>query len=395
MNAPSFTLAAIVAALIALGPLSTDMYLPAFPQLGQYFEADIAQVQLTLSVFMIGFALAQLLYGPLSDRLGRKPVMLGALLAFALASIGVALAQSIEAVTLWRFVQALGGAAGPVLGRAMVRDRYAPEDAARMLAYVGSAMALAPALAPILGGHLGVWFGWQAIFVFLALYALVGFVLMSAKVPETLRAEYRQRLAGERFWRDYTRVMGHRSWRWYTLVCSFVFCGLFAFLSGAPFVVIEHFGWAEEEFGWLFLLVVIGFISGSFSAARLSRRFGVDRQIMVGAILAALSGGSMLALAWLGVDRVAAVIAPMMFYMAAAGIVMPQAMAGAMAPFPERAGTASALLGFVQMSFAASAGVLVGHLHDGSPHSMAAAIALSGLLTLAGYAGLRMSAKAA
>jgi DHA1 family bicyclomycin/chloramphenicol resistance-like MFS transporter len=378
----------IVAALIALGPLSTDMYLPAFPQLAQYFDASIDQVQLTLSVFLIGFALAQLLHGPLSDRLGRKPVMLGALLLFVLASCGVAAAASIEAVTVWRLLQAFGGAAGPVLGRAMVRDRYGPAEAARMLAYIGSAMALAPALAPILGGYLGVWFGWQAIFLFLALYGLVGALLLALKVPETLSAEYRRGLPRGRLWHGYRLVWAHRRWRWYAWICSFVFCGLFAFLSGASFVIIDHFGWPEERFGWFFALVVFGFMVGGFTAGRCSRRFGVDRLILFGAGLAAVAGSVMCALAWLRVDTVAAVVAPMIFYMAAAGIVMPQAMAGAMAPFAQHAGAASALLGFVQMSLAAATGVLVGHLHDGSPLSMATAIALSGLLTLAACLGL-------
>jgi DHA1 family bicyclomycin/chloramphenicol resistance-like MFS transporter len=165
-------LTALIAALVALGPLSTDMYLPAFPAMVRYFDSGVAQVQLTLSVFLFGFAAAQLLYGPLSDRLGRKPVLLAGLAVFVMSSMAVALADSVAAVTALRLLQALGAAAGPVLGRAMVRNLYHPRDAARVLSYIGTAMAVAPALAPILGGYLNVWLDWRAIFLFLAGYGL-------------------------------------------------------------------------------------------------------------------------------------------------------------------------------------------------------------------------------
>ena len=176
---------ALIASLVALGPLSTDMYLPAFPALKAAFSADIDQVQRTLSVFMLGFALAQLVYGPLSDRFGRKPVLAAGIGLFFLSSLGILFARSIEELTLLRLLQAIGGSAGPVLGRAMVRDIHGPRESARLLSYIATAMALAPAAAPVLGGFMTVWFGWSSIFLFLACYGLLGLVLLQLLVPET------------------------------------------------------------------------------------------------------------------------------------------------------------------------------------------------------------------
>jgi len=152
----------IIAALVAIGPLSTDMYLPAFPALMKAFDADISQVQYTLSTFLVGFALAQLFYGPLSDRFGRKPVLIGGMLLFIFSSIAIAFAGTIETLAWLRLLQAVGGSVGPVLGRAIVRDIHGPTEAARQFAFISTAMALAPAVAPILGGYLTIWFGWAS-----------------------------------------------------------------------------------------------------------------------------------------------------------------------------------------------------------------------------------------
>jgi len=191
MTSPKSLLAtAIIASLVAIGPLSTDMYLPAFPALMKAFNAEINQVQSTLSTFLVGFALAQLIYGPLSDRFGRKPVMLGGFLLFLFSSVAIVFADSIETLIWLRLFQAIGGSVGPVLGRAIVRDIHGPTEAARQLAYISTAMALAPAVAPILGGYLTIWYGWTSTFMFLAAYALIAIVLLGFKIPETAPPGY-------------------------------------------------------------------------------------------------------------------------------------------------------------------------------------------------------------
>ncbi|MCW8890914.1 MAG: multidrug effflux MFS transporter [Sedimenticola sp.] len=376
---------AIIASLVAVGPLSTDMYLPAFPVLMQSFDADINQVQHTLSIFLIGFALAQLIYGPLSDRFGRKPVLLGGLLLFLASSLAIVFAESITTLSTLRLFQAIGGSAGPVLGRAMVRDIHGPKDSARLLSYIGTAMAVAPAAAPILGGYMTVWFGWQSIFMFLAAYGVIGVILLATQVPETAPPGSHHIMTARHLLKNYALLLKHQTWRWYTLSCSFVFAGLFSFLSGSSFVIIDFLGFKEEQYGLFFALVVAGFMTGTLIAGRLVRSLGINRLMGYGSITAAIGGLSMAALAVAEVHHVAAIVVPQMIYMVGVGIVMPQSMAGALAPFPQMAGTSSALLGFIQMSFAAVIGILVGHYHDGSPLSMALSIALMGILTFISF----------
>lgn len=388
LSPKSLVTTALIASLVALGPLATDMYLPAFPALAKFFGTGITEVQATLSLFMVGFAIAQLLYGPLSDHFGRKPVMLGGIGLFLLTSLAIPFADSIDTLMWLRLLQALGGSAGPVLGRAMVRDIYGPRESARLLSYIGTAMAMAPAVAPILGGYLVIWFGWESIFLFLALYAAIGWLLLASRVPETYPPGEHRVLSLRQMLGNYAILLADSRWRWYSLSGSFIFAGLFSFLSGASFVIIEHFGVAEQRFGLLFALVVAGFMTGTLIGGRLARSQGFDRLILLGASLAAIGGSVMGLLMLAGVDRLEAIIGPHMLYMVGVGIVMPQSMAGALAPYPRIAGTSSALMGFLQMGFAALVGMLVGQFHDGTPHAMVSAISLMGLLTL--FAGWRV-----
>lgn len=391
LDPKSLKTTAIIAGLVALGPLATDMYLPAFPQLMRDFGTGMDQVQQTLSLFLIGFALAQLIYGPLADRYGRKPVLLGGLLLFFFSSIGAAYADSIASLSLLRLLQALGGSAGPVLGRAMIRDIHGPTESARLLSYIGTAMALAPAIAPILGGYMTSWLGWASIFLFLSVYAAIGIGLLVLRLPETLLVTGSHLVSPRRLLHNYALLLRHSRWRWYTLCCGFVFAGLFSFLSGSPFVIIDFFGYPEEDYGLFFTLIVFGYMAGTLIAGRMVRQVGIDRLLRAGALLAACGGGLMALLALGQVHSVWAVILPHMLYMVGTGIVMPQAMAGALAPFPEIAGTSSALLGFIQMTLAAVVGVMVGQYHDGTPLSMALAIGLMGLLTLGSFLALQRS----
>lgn len=377
----------LLAALTALGPLATDMYLPALPAIGRALGADAGEVQLTLSLYMAGFALNQLLCGPLSDRYGRKPVLLAGFAVFAAASVLCALAQSIEALLLGRFLQSFGGAVGPVLGRAAVRDIYTPQEAGGILAYMGSIMALAPAVAPIAGGLL-LFHGWRAIFVVLAGWGIVMLVLLALVLPEPLPLDRRQSIRPAAILANFRQLFGDRLFIGYTLISTCAFAGLFAFLSGSAFVLIDFLGVAPSEYGFYFAVGVGGFVLGSLSSGRFSRRLGADRMIVVGIGLTAVGGGLMAAFAVAEVYTVTAVILPHAVYMAGVGALMPLTMAGALANFPHCAGSASSLLGFIQMTGAAVVGAVVGQLHDGTPRVMAFAIGLAGLATLVSYLGL-------
>ncbi|MCC5811107.1 MAG: multidrug effflux MFS transporter [Ectothiorhodospiraceae bacterium] len=375
----------VLAAVAALGPLATDMYLPALPAIGQALGAGADEVQLTLSVYMAGFALAQLFCGPLSDRLGRKPLLIGGLAIFSLASLLCALAPTIEILLAGRFLQALGGATGPVLGRAAVRDLYQPRDAGRILSYMASIMALAPALAPLGGGLLLLAYGWEAVFVFLALYGGLMILVIAWRLPEPLAPENRQSIRPDAILANFRLLIADRRFLGYTLTNAAAYSGLFAFLSGSAFVLIDYLGVSPIRYGLLFALVVAGFFTGTLTGGQLSRVLGTDRLIVAGALLCAGSGCAMAALALGGVHTVTAIILPQAVFLAGVGILMPQTMAGAIAPFPRFAGSASSLFGFLQMTTAAITGALVGQLHDGSSRTMAVAVAMAGLMALVGY----------
>ncbi|MGD8710065.1 MAG: multidrug effflux MFS transporter [Ectothiorhodospiraceae bacterium] len=373
----------VLAALVAMGPLATDLYLPALPAIARDLGAGADQVQLTLSVYLIGFAVAQLVYGPVADRFGRKPVLFFGISLFILASIGCAYTESIEAMIALRFLQALGGCAGPVLGRAAVRDIHTPLEAARVLSYLGTAMALAPAVAPTIGGFLLVAFGWPSAFVAMAIYAIIIGAILIIAIPEPLAPELRQSIHPFAILRNYSILLRSREFLGYTLTNAAVFAGLFAFLSGSSFVLIEFLGVPEAQFGFYFALIPVSYMTGTLIAGRLSRELGVNRLLVAGTSCTAGGGLLIAALAVAHVYHVAAVLGPMMLFMVGVGIVMPQTLAGAVGPFPHMAGSASALYGFTQMTTASLVGAGVGHFHEGTSLSMAAGIGAMGIASLA------------
>lgn len=271
---PSLGLAVLLTTLVALGPLSTDMYLPALPTLAKVYATDAARVQLTLSVFLAGFACGQLFYGPLSDRFGRRPILLGGLFLYFIASIVCVLAGSVETLIVARFVQALGACAGPVLGRAIVRDVWGANESARIIAYIGGAMAIAPLVGPTLGGFLTVIFGWQANFAALALFSgiqciAVARMLVESNVHRDPYATTLRVMAG-----NFGTLLADRRYVGYLLTFSFSYSALFAFISGSSFVLTERFGLAPQIYGMSFGIVVAGYLLGSVISGRLVRRFG-------------------------------------------------------------------------------------------------------------------------
>jgi DHA1 family bicyclomycin/chloramphenicol resistance-like MFS transporter len=373
---PSFALAALLTTLVALGPLSTDLYLPALPTLARVFATDAAGVQLTLSVFLAGFACGQIFYGPLSDRFGRRPLMLGGLALFCAGSIGCVLATSIEMLVLARFVQALGACAGPVIGRAVVRDLWGASESARIIAYMGGAMAIAPLLGPTLGGFLTVLFGWQSNFLLLLLIGALQLVAVACMLSESnvhrdpAASHPRQMVA------NFARLLADRHYLGCLLSFSFSYSALFAFISASSFVLADRHGLTPQVYGLCFGVVIAGYLLGSLASGRLVRRLGSDYLLLRGAWLGAIAGVSMAALEFSGVRSIAAILGPMFFCTVATGLVMPNAIARALAPYPTMAGSASALMGFVQMTIAALVGIAVGHALAGGGAVLALAVAV-------------------
>jgi MFS transporter, DHA1 family, multidrug resistance protein len=374
----SFALRVLLTSLAAFGPLSTDLYLPSLPVLVQAFDSDVSTVQLTLSVFMAGFAASQLIYGPLSDRFGRRPVILIGLVLFFIASIACAYASSIEQLIGARFLQALGGCVGPVVGRAVVRDVFGRDRAASVLAYMATAMAVAPAVGPLLGGVLTEHVGWRANFVLLAGLAVTVFIGAWRLLEESNVHRDENALKPTRLLGNYMILLRDRAYLGFALTTTLVFAGMFSFISGSSFLLVTELGLSPTAYGLCFGVVVAGFMSGSFIAGRLSARAGGVRMIRIGATLAAMGGLIAVGLSLSGVLHVAAIIAPMALYIFGAGLAMPNAMAGAVANYPTMAGLASSLVGFVQMTCAAAAGAAVGALHDGGSLALTGALALAG-----------------
>jgi DHA1 family bicyclomycin/chloramphenicol resistance-like MFS transporter len=372
----------ILGALTAFAPMSIDMYLPSLPALAREFGATAASAQLTLSAFFLGLALGQALYGPLADRFGRKPPLYVGLSLYVVASAGCALATSIEALVALRFIQALGGCAGVVVARAVVRDLFDQRGSARMLSRMMLVMGAAPMLAPLAGGWLAAAAGWRAIFWTLCGFGIACIAVTFTGMPET-RPGFTVRPGVGAALRGYARLLAHRRFLGYTFAGGFAQAGMFAYISGSPFVFIDVYGVPAQAYGWLFGLNALGLIAASQLNARLVVRLGPDRLLARANAANALFGLALLAAAWTGAGGFAGLLVPLFGYVASLGFSFPNAAAGAMAPFPEQAGSASALLGTVQFAIAAVAGATVGVAHDGTAFPMAAVIAVCGVSAFA------------
>jgi DHA1 family bicyclomycin/chloramphenicol resistance-like MFS transporter len=378
----TLALTAVLALLTSLGPLSTDMYLPSLPAIGQYFGRNIADVQLTLSAFLFGFAAGQVFYGPLADRHGRRPVLLAGLVLFILATIACAFAPTLDVLTTARFAQALGASGPIVLARSIVRDLYAMERAGRELARMGTIMGLVPAIAPILGGLLEVAFGWRASFLATVLFALALLVVVATALPETLKHRAPEAVSMRRILTIFRDIARNEGYRGYVMISACTYGGLFAFISGSSFVLQGIYGLDPRAYGFAFAAAVVGYIAGTIIAQRVVNRRGIEGTIHLGVWLLAVGGLAMLGAMLFGPGHIAEALVPIVIYMVGVGLTFPQSQAGAMTLNAERAGAASSLLGLCQMSFAAAAGILLGLALGASAWPLGAAIALLGCAAL-------------
>jgi len=371
----------ILGALSAFGPLAIDFYLPSFPALARAFATDVEHVQLSLASYFVGLAIGQLIYGPMADRFGRrKPLLVGVAL-FSLASLACALAPSLEWLIAARFVQALGGCAGMVVSRAVVRDMCDPISSAKVFSQLMLVMGLAPILAPLAGGLLLSSLGWPSIFICLTLFSFACLLAVAKWLPETLAddappAPLRGALG------EYKRLFADLPFMGYALTGGFAIAGMFAYIAGSPFIFIELYGIPAEHYGWLFGSNALGFILvaqlNAWLVARHGPAYWLGKTVWfylacgLGLLLVALS--KPLAL-W-------PLLIPLFGCIASLGILLPNASACAMAGQGKHAGSASALLGSVQFVIAASAATMVGVLHDGSAWPVAAVIFSCGVLAV-------------
>src|SRR5215207_2875591 len=379
-----WVLTLLLASLTGLTALSIDMSLPAMPQLQETFGAGVSAVQLTLSVFLAGFALGQVVCGPLSDRRGRRPVLLAGLALFTLAGLACAGSTSLAMLLAARFVQGAGASVGPVVARAIVRDRFDSGKAASVLSQMTQVMIVAPLLAPTLGGHLLVHLGWPAIFAVLGASGALISLICWRFLPETARLKKVDDDAETSSVRGSLRdVLQHRASLRHALTTCFAYAGMFAYVGSSPFVLMDGFGVAEENFGYFFALTAAALlVSATVNRFLLKRHVSSLLRLRRGVFVIFAAGASLALASWLGVGGLAGVLVPMMAYMFGQGLVMPNATAAAMAPHGASAGVISSVMGALQTAGGALAGYLVGAFYDHTPLSLAVTVAVFASLTL-------------
>jgi MFS transporter, DHA1 family, multidrug resistance protein len=354
-----------------LAPLSIDMYLPSFSAIADDFAATAAQVQLTLSIYILGFTLGQLVYGPLSDRYGRRPILIIGITIYVAMTVLCATASDVESLTVYRFFQAIGGGAGTVLSRAIIRDRYDGVMMAKVMSLMLTIILFAPMIAPVIGGYVLIWLGWRAVFWTLVAAGLLAICVVIFGIKESLPVERRAAPGVRPILRGYVTVLGNRDALGYILAGGVTFGALFAFLSGAPFVFIEFYGVAPEHLGFIFTLNVLGVMAGGWLNSRLVTTRGIRDMMTMGVWL--LFAGAIILFALIATDIFGlwGAILGIVFFTLPLNLINANAAAGALEYFPHNAGTASAVVGAVRYGCGAISGVCVGLLHDGSAMPMA------------------------
>ncbi|WP_422985510.1 multidrug effflux MFS transporter [Undibacterium sp. Ji50W] len=361
----------LIAAFLMLQPLSTDLYLASLPSLASVFAVPASTVQLTLSLFVAGFGGAQLVIGPLSDRYGRRPVVITGLSLYLLASLLCGASQSISMLIFARFLQALGCCSAVIIARAIVRDAYAPQDSVRVISKASSWVSAAPLLGPILGSFLQVHLGWRAAFAVHALLATALLIMVIARLPETNLYKDPKATELSGLARNYRIVLGSPLFWAYALPGALSYGSIFVFISGASFVLIKVLALPTGWFGYCFAFGVSGYLSGTVVCRRLHARFGTKLTLRIGSSLSLAAGAIFLAMVLAGMQHWA-MIPPVMFMtMGAHGINFPISQSNSVSPFPQQAGTAAGLMGALYMLVAFIVGTVVGGTHNGTVYPLA------------------------
>ena len=342
-----------------------QILLPALPQIATDFEVESSTAQLTLSLSMLAIALGTLFYGPMSDKFGRKPIMLVGLLITLVGSIFCYYSTTIETLIASRFVQAFGGAVGLVLARAIVRDSFEPEEAARVIATLVMVMVVIPMLSPALGGELMNWFGWQSVFLVVAVGSLIMMLFTATQLQETL-VEPVQFEGVVEMLKTYAKLLKSDAFRGYALCVSFVSVVFFSFIAAAPEIMVSTLQRPPTEYGYYFVIIPLGFMLGNNVARRFVTGHGPDTMIARGAIVGIAGVLLALALQLAGIQHPIALFAPVALAVFGNGISLPIAQAAAINEFPEMAGSASGLTGFLQMALSAIAAQVVALIYNGT-----------------------------
>jgi MFS transporter, DHA1 family, multidrug resistance protein len=365
--------------LVGLPAMGTDLFVPALPLLAQALSVDAAAAQFTLTTFFIGLAAGMLLWGPLSDRYGRKPVLCAGLAAMAAASLAAAHVESVGAVAAARFIQGLAMSSGAVIARTVVRDLYAHEQAARLLASITIVFSIVPIAAPLAGAAIAGQAGWRAIFWCFAAVAALLLAATLAGLRETAPRERRSAHPAQ-IARTFRTILGERRFVAPFLLVLCAHLGILAWVSSSAFVLVRGFGVSTTGYGFAFAAVMLGQITGAWACSRLVVRVGIPRLLRIGASLMLAAGTAAAALAWAGADAWPAVVAPFLVFLFGTALIVPNATAAALSPFPGSAGAAASLIGATGFTVGALVSAGLGYAFDGTARPMATLAAISGLL---------------
>ncbi|WP_149539940.1 multidrug effflux MFS transporter [Siccirubricoccus phaeus] len=369
---------ALLVAMTAIGPFTMQILVPTMPALAVALGTSYGTVQFVLTGYLLGMGLGQMIYGPLSDRYGRKPLLLGGLGLFLLGTVLAAAAPSAPLLIAARVLQAVGGCAGMVLGRAMVRDAYPREEAASVIGVVSSAMAVAPMISPLLGSFLEQWFGWRANMLVCLLFALPLLAAVQQRLGETLAMPVPlPGLAG--LLGAYAQLVRLPAFRAYCGITTWSNSVFFAFAVGAPLVVISGMGYPAPVYAGAQMLIAVAWSAGTFTASRLVRRFGTLPMLRLGSAITLGGGALALLVVALLPPHLLLFFAPMAVVAYGNGVTQPPAIAAAVSVRPQLAGTASGLLGALQMGFGALMSVLAGLTESGSGIATAIWMLVGGL----------------
>jgi len=350
---PRVWVVSILALLLGIQPVTTDLYLPALPSLTEGFAASLPQAQLTLTALLLAFGVSQLVWGPLSDRFGRRPVLLWGMGAYALASVGSALAPAMDMLIVWRTLQGVAMGAAVMAARAVVRDLFSPLEGARVMSQALTGLGVIACACAPLGGLLTDHWGWRPALMVLALFGLFTWGVLALRFKETLAQPNPQALAPVALFKAWTEILRNPTFRSYCALSSASYLGLFTFLAASSFVFVRHFGLSKTHYGLLMLSMSFSYIVGTFICRWLLLRMSVPQCVALASCFTLTGGISITVLAYAGQDQSWygpwAIMGPVYLFMLAHGVHQPCGQSGAVAPFPRMAGTASALNGFLMM----------------------------------------------
>lgn len=385
----------ILGTLTALGPFSIDMYLPAFPDIAADLKTDVARVAISLSSFFIGISVGQLIYGPLLDRFGRKKPLYAGLFLYILTSLACLFIKTIDSLILLRFLQALGSCAAAVASMAMVRDFFPVKDSAKVFSLLILVLGSSPLVAPTVGGYVTALFGWHSVFIILSIMAFAMMLAVLWGLPEGHQPDHSILLKPGPIYKKYVLVFKQPAFYTYTWTGAVSFCGLFAYVAGSPLVFMEIYHLNNTQFGWYFGMLSISFIGASQVNGLILRRYQTEQVAMAALITQAIAATVFLIFILLGITNLTVFIFFLFIILGCIGFSSPNTSALALAPFSKNAGSASALMGAIQMGVGALTSLGLGLLNIHSSTPMVATMCLTSILAVSIlFAGRNNSAPA-